>query len=287
MKVNVILITYKQEEYIRETLDGLIKQELEYPIEVIVADDCSPDKTLDIIKEYADNAPSNFTFHFLKGEQNLGYVKNYKRAFEACDGKYIAILEGDDYWTEPFHIKKHVDFLESHLDYTVSFNRHIRFFQDGDRTEIFDWNDNSIDFETITTPKLALGNRIGNLSCGVFRTSLVKKLKPEAFDIDFADWFLGMFLGQFGPLAYQKEVTSLYRIHNNGQWSRMTEAEQGEAVKKAIISYDRLLDYKYSKEFATHTKRINAVLYGDKSFRGRLKQIAPEFVKNIYRKLRS
>lgn len=286
MKVNVILITYKQEDYIIETLEGLLKQELKYPIEVIVADDCSPDKTLNIIKEYAEKAPKGFSFKYLKEEQNLGYVKNYKRAFEACDGKYIAILEGDDYWTEPHHIKKHVQFLEEQPSYTVSFNRHIRFFQDEDRTEIFDWKNKVQDFETITTSQLALGNRIGNLSCCLFRTDLIKKLKPEAYEDDFADWFLGMFMGQFGPLAYQKEVTSLYRIHNNGQWSRMTEAEQGEAIQKAIITYDRLLDYKYAKEFAQHTKRINTVLYGDKSFRGRIKQITPEFVKNIYRNLR-
>lgn len=286
MKINVILITYKQEDYIRQTVESLLAQELEYPIEVVVADDCSPDKTLDIIKEYAENAPDRFAFKILESERNLGYVRNYKRAFEACDGEYIAILEGDDYWTRPNHIQNHVQFLEEQPLYTVSFNRHVRFFQDEDRTEIFDWENEELEYETITTSKLALGNRIGNLSCSVFRTSLIKRLKPEAYDIEFADWFLGMFMGQFGPLAYQKEVTSLYRIHNKGQWSRMTEVEQGEAIKEAIVSYDRLLDYKYTKEFAQHTKRINAVLYGDKSFKGRIKQITPEFVKNIYRNLR-
>lgn len=283
MKINIIVITYNHANYICQAMDSIMMQEIPHDVELIIADDNSTDDTLAKIKQYTDK--SSFKITFLPKERNLGFVKNYKRAFDACDGKYIAIMEGDDYWTSPLHIKHHVDFLENHPDYSVSFNRHIRFFQDQDRTEIFEWN-NAKDFETITTAQLALGNRIGNLSCCVFRTGLIKKLAPELFNIEFADWLLGMIMGQYGPLAYQKEVTSLYRIHDNGQWSRMNEKEQGETLLEAMKIYDKILDYKYTDEFAQHTKRINIGLYGDKSFRGRIKSITPESIRKIYRKIR-
>lgn len=284
MKVNIILITYKQSEYIREAIESILMQELPYDTEIIVADDNSPDDTLTIIKEYNNHPKCRFTF--LSPTHNLGFVKNYQRAFAACDGDYIAIMEGDDYWTSPLHLVNHIHFLEAHPECSMSYNRHIRFFQDQDRKEILDWEDNDKSYIEITGAEMALGNRIGNLSCCVFRGDLIRKLSPELFEIDFADWLLGMVMGGYGTLAYQKEVTSLYRIHDNGQWSRMTEREQGERVKELIALYDGVLDYKYSDEFSRHAKRINIGLYGDKSLRGRIKSITPESLRKIYRKLR-
>lgn len=283
MKVNIIVITYNHAQYICKAMDSIVLQKVPYDTEIIIADDNSTDNTLSIIEEYIEKSPFKITF--LPKVQNLGFVKNYKRAFDACDGKYIAIMEGDDYWTSPLHIKRHVDFLENHSEYSASFNRHIRFFQDQNRTEIFEWEGDK-DFEDITTAQLALGNRIGNLSCCVFRTSLIKKLAPQLFEIEFADWLLGMIMGQFGPLGYQKEVTSLYRIHDNGQWSRMSDKEQGESIISAIKIYDKILNYKYTNEFARHTKRINIALYGDKSLKGQMKRIVPESIRKIYRKIR-
>jgi len=285
MKINVILITYNQEAYMPQTLGSILMQKSDCEIEIIVADDASTDNTQSVIKDIASKADHSIKFNFLPGAPNLGYVKNYKRAFEACDGDYVAVIEGDDYWTQEDHLERQVRFLEAHAECPMSFNRHVRLWVDQNREEIIPWKQDS-DYQHITTEELALGNKIGNLSCCVFRGDCVRKLRPELFDMEIADWMLGMVMGQYGPIAYLKDVTSAYRIHSNGQWSCMDEQQQAQAVLNIIDIYDKFLDYKYTAHFALHKKRLNVCIYGDKSFRGRIKKLTPPFIRNAYRKLR-
>lgn len=282
MKINIILITYNQAQYIQQVLESILMQEISCEVEIIVADDCSTDNTLEIIKEYKNKSP--FTFTYLEKEHNVGYNKNYQQAFVACTGDYVAIMEGDDYWTKANHLQNHIDHLEQHTKASMSYNRHIRLFEDQDREEIFDWTTDE-NYEFVTTEQLALGNRIGNLSCCVFRGSHIQRLDPKLFDVEIADWMLGMYMGQFGPLLYLKDVTSAYRIHDNGQWSKMTEQGQSIRVIELINEYDKYFDYKYTSDFTKHKKRLEIVLYGDKSLRGRIKSITPEFIRKIYRRI--
>lgn len=282
MKVNIILITYNHAEYIRRTLESILMQKTVYDVEIIVADDSSPDNTVDIIKEYENQG--SFSFTFLPKTVNLGYNLNYRRAFAACTGNYVAIMEGDDYWVQSNHLQNHIDHLEKQYGASMSYNRHIRLFSDQNREEIFDWTSDN-DYELVTTEQLALGNRIGNLSCCVFRGDLIRNLDPNLFDMEIADWMLGMYMGQFGPLLYLKEVTTTYRIHDNGQWSRMDEKAQSKRIIELINEYDKYFNYKYTKAFTKHKQRLEILLYGDKSFKGFIKSITPEFIKKVYRKL--
>ena len=253
MKVNIILITYNHAEYIRRTLESILMQKTVYDVEIIVADDSSPDNTVDIIKEYENQG--SFSFTFLPKTVNLGYNLNYRRAFAACTGNYVAIMEGDDYWVQSNHLQNHIDHLEKQYGASMSYNRHIRLFSDQNREEIFDWTSDN-DYELVTTEQLALGNRIGNLSCCVFRGDLIRNLDPNLFDMEIADWMLGMYMGQFGPLLYLKEVTTTYRIHDNGQWSRMDEKAQSKRIIELINEYDKYFNYKYTKAFTKHKQRL-------------------------------
>lgn len=283
MKINIILITYNHANYIKQTLESILMQELPYyDVEIIVADDCSTDNTVDIIKEYEASTP--FSFLYLAKTKNIGYVRNYQQAFAACTGDYIAIMEGDDYWLTPHHLQNHISFLEKLPDSSMSYNRHLRLFEDQNREEIFDWTDDK-DYQLITTEQLALGNRIGNLSCCIFRGKSVQLLDQKLFDMEIADWMLGMYMGQFGPLLYLKDVTSAYRIHDNGQWSQMNERDQCVRVIELINEYDQYFNYKYTTYFTKHKRRLEILLYGDKSLKGRLKSITPSFIKRIYNKL--
>ena len=96
MQLDILLITYNQAQYIAQALDGLIMQRVNPDVEVrvIVADDASKDDTMVIIRSYEAQSP--FLFIYLPQEANMGHVLNYKRAFAACTGDYVAILEGDD-----------------------------------------------------------------------------------------------------------------------------------------------------------------------------------------------
>lgn len=281
MKINIILITYNQAKCISQALESILMQETDLDVEIIVADDCSTDDTLSIIKNLSKH--SKFHFNFLEQTNNLGFVKNYQRAFKACDTNYVLIMEGDDYWTSPNHIQQHVDFLENHQECSMSYNRHLRVFVDQDREDILDW-ENDKDFELITTEQLALSNRIGNLSCCAFRGNLIKDLDSKLFDMNIADWMLGMYMGQFGYLAYLKDITSAYRIHDKGLWSKLDEEAQFKRVLELIDIYDNYFGFKYKEYFDRHRKRLNILLYGDHSLKGIIKGITPIFVRKLYRK---
>ena len=122
MKVDVVLITYNQEQYITYALESILFQRIDEGVDVrvLVADDASTDKTLDIIRSY--ELKSTFPFVYLDSCPNMGHVKNYERAFAACDGDYTLVIEGDDYWCTPNHLSLHIKFLEEHRDCSMSVN---------------------------------------------------------------------------------------------------------------------------------------------------------------------
>ena len=119
-------MTYNHGEFIKEAMNGIMMQETSFPIEVVVGDDFSTDNTLNIIREFSNT--ENIDIHILdrpRGEdydlkrQELGRLYNFQNIIENCKGKYIAILDGDDYWTDPLKLQKQVDFLENNKAYSI------------------------------------------------------------------------------------------------------------------------------------------------------------------------
>ena len=119
--VSIVCITYNHELYLRQTLDGFLMQETSFPVEIILAEDCSTDGTRTICEEYAAKYPDKINYIFR--DHNVGYNENEYEAMCAAKGKYIAYCEGDDYWTDPLKLQKQVDFLESHPEYSVCWHR--------------------------------------------------------------------------------------------------------------------------------------------------------------------
>lgn len=119
--VSVVSITYNHEQFISQMIEGVLMQQTTFPIELILAEDRSTDRTRDIILEYQKMHPE--LIRIIMSESNIGAVDNEKRAMFAARWKYIAICEGDDYWTDPLKLQKQVDFLESNPDFSVCFHR--------------------------------------------------------------------------------------------------------------------------------------------------------------------
>jgi len=129
--ISVCVITYGQERYIRQTLKGILSQEANFVIELIIANDNSPDNSDSLIQEFIkNNQNANFIIRYFKHENNIGAMPNFKFALEKCSGKYIAICEGDDYWTDPLKLQKQVDFLEANSDYTLHFHNAMDIVED-------------------------------------------------------------------------------------------------------------------------------------------------------------
>lgn len=115
--VSIIMPTYNHEAYISEAIESVLMQETEYSYELLINDDCSTDNTRNIAKDYAKNFPD--IIKLVYPETNQGLLKSYKRLMEIAEGKYIAILESDDIWTDKFKLQKQISFLETHDDYSL------------------------------------------------------------------------------------------------------------------------------------------------------------------------
>ena len=113
-KVSVFMITYNHEKYIAEALDSILMQKTDFDFDIVIGEDCSTDATRRIVLEYSRKYPDKIKL--LLHNVNVGFISNMMYVLEACTGKYVAMCEGDDYWTDPFKLQKQVDFLEASLD---------------------------------------------------------------------------------------------------------------------------------------------------------------------------
>lgn len=114
-KVSVVCITYNHGPYLRQALDGVLMQKTDFPFEVLLGEDCSPDNSREILREYEGLHPGFFRMFYR--EKNMGATSNWADLFLRAKGEYIITLETDDYWTDPDKLQKQVDFLDSHKSY--------------------------------------------------------------------------------------------------------------------------------------------------------------------------
>lgn len=213
-KVSVVTITYGHENYIMQTLDGVMMQDYPGKIEFIIANDNSPDQTDIVIKSYLSSAkiPENFEIKYTKHDANKGMMPNFIWALEHATGKYIALCEGDDYWTDPLKLQKQVDFLEANPDHILH----------GGKAQVL--RDNILQ-EIIGHPRPKNGYRLEDfytrnnlITCTVmFRNSFV--ITNSFSHLIFGDWKLYtiMLSQKPGSMAYvSDELYAVYRIHGGG-----------------------------------------------------------------------
>lgn len=115
MLVSVAVITYNMERYLRPLLDSILKQKVNFEYEIVIDDDCSPDNSRKIIKEYQEKYPDIIKTSFRN--KNVGGSRNMYDVMQQCSGKYIAILEGDDFWEDEEKLQYQVEFLEKNPEY--------------------------------------------------------------------------------------------------------------------------------------------------------------------------
>lgn len=250
ISVDIILFCYKQEQYIEQALRSIYAQELPKDVEarIIVADDCSPDDTLNIIKRLAHESP--ISIEFLPEEPNMGISKNYKRSFAATKAEYVAILEGDDYWL-PTHLKQHIEFLQNHPECSMSMNEITTLREDSGQMQVSVMvrraNESYILIDA--HKQIAEGNQLGNLSACVCRGEYLRELQKTLFDMPIADWMLGVMLSQRGYIGIIKGSTNVYRIKSSGVWAGRSKWKQHRILLRYADMYDRFQDGKYHAEW--------------------------------------
>jgi glycosyltransferase involved in cell wall biosynthesis len=252
-KVSACIIAYNHEKYIKECLDGALAQKVNFEYEIIISEDCATDNTREILLDYQKKYPDTIKLHLNK--KNLGLIGNWTQALSLCKGEYIAICEGDDFWTSPNKLQKQVDFLDNNPDYTIS--THNADVIKDDRQKIRDYcQDNHP--ETIDL-KYLLRKGSGGPTCSqVVRNSAIKDL-PDWFDkMHACDWTIQVMAARHGKMKYFKKNMSTYRKHNQGAnfSSKQKAIKEGSSsfalpAKYSLEMIDNLnkyFDYKYEKE---------------------------------------
>lgn len=204
--VSIFLITYNQEKFIGQTIQSILEQQIHFSYQLVIGEDCSTDNTRRICEKYASKYPEKIKL--LPSERNLGLIQNFIRTYKDCDGKYVAICDGDDYWTDPLKLQKQVDFLENNPDYGIVFTSFNFLFTDGRIIE----KDYSIQNSTTTFKDLIFGNYISSVTA-VFRNKSAADDFPEWLgSCPYGDWPLYLWTTRDGAkIKYLDEVTAVYR----------------------------------------------------------------------------
>lgn len=284
IRLNVILITYNHEMFIRETLETVLMQETNFRFNIFIADDCSVDGTVSIIREMEQG--TDIPFVYLANHKNLGIMQNYKRAFAACDAEYVAIMEGDDLWTDKYRLQKHVDFLDSHCECAMTFNQFlVKNFEKGTIAlqPRFTQEEEKKYFRYITGHDLAYSNLIGNFSTCVYRSSALKALPEQMYALDCYDWLTNIMVSKTGYIGCLIQPMSIYRIHDKGVWSGRSDKEKNEALIKSIDAYDKFTNGEFREGFAAHKARLsNQTIFVPVQGKNAAKAVVKRMLKKCY-----
>lgn len=285
MKLSVGLVTYNQENYVEKTIRSILSQKTTFPFDIVVADDFSNDKTLKIINNYEKT--TNIPFIYLKSSKNLGITRNYQRLFNICTSTYLAPIEGDDIWSDPYRLQKHVDFLDNHAECSMSFNRLIVVnYEKAEFSFNPSWCNNA--FQYITSRDLARENLIGNFSACIYRKEILDSLPAQLFELTAYDWIINIMVGMHGLIAYLGDTMSIYRQHSSGTWSSMDRQKQLQEIISNIKEYNKITDNLFENEFTDFISKHsfyqlqNHQLLGNKKLtRAKLKRLTPPILISI------
>ena len=250
--VSVIMITYGHEKYIEEAIRGVFLQKTNFPLELIISNDKSPDSTDEIVKNIIKYAPENISVNYIHHPENIGMHHNFTSALRTAQGKYIAVCEGDDYWTDENKLKKQIDFLEKNEDFTLTF--HNVFIRNGETLRAdLDYEKRLSSKNVYTINDLSKGNFIHTLSA-VFRN----------MEIEFPEWYFSSFLGDYpiwlwlskkGKIKYFPEKMGVYR-ENVGVWSGKSQEEREFktmlVLRNLIPDFEMLPDVKNNLTYTTN-----------------------------------
>ncbi|MES2139008.1 MAG: glycosyltransferase [Bacteroidota bacterium] len=242
------MITYNHEKFIREAIDGVLMQETNFEYELIIANDCSTDNTDLVIQGCINKYLRKNSIKYLNHKENKGIMLNFISALQLCKGKYIALCEGDDYWTNKHKLQKQVDFLENNLDFAICFHNARKLNQTtGDDSELFF---TSPPKEVYTITDIIKENFIPTLT-SVFRNNLINEFPDWYYKAFPGDWPLHILNSQFGKIKYIDEIMAVYRMHDGGSFSPSKNRESNyERCIKTFVAIEKGKEIKHKRTIA-------------------------------------
>ena len=277
--VSISCITYNHASYIKECIDGFLMQKTNFNFEVLIHDDHSTDGTEEIIKEYAKQYPDIIKPLFEKENQySLGKpigsaVWNLPRA----RGEYIAICEGDDYWTDPYKLQKQVDFLESHPDYGMCYTKVKRFVPKNNKF-IDEWGG-----PNETMDKLLIENTIPTLTAEFHKAiyyNYLTEIHPSKRGWLMGDYPIWLYFAQNSKIKFINETTGVYRICTESA----SHSNDLEKIIRFNNSYHDIRTWYNSRQNTVPQKKLDqnqaVLLFNSSVFRS-----SKEYAKLYYKRI--
>lgn len=241
--LSVCMIVYNQEHYIQQAIEGVLMQQTDFEIEFVIANDGSTDQTHPIIFNYIANHTRGKIINYINHPKNLGMMPNFIFALQQCQGKYIALCEGDDYWTDPSKLQKQVDFLETNSEYGICFHKVQLLHQSNNQLED-DYMTRNVN-DTTTINDLANGNFMHTASVVLLNDfNLPSQFKKSPL----GDWPLYMCAINNRKIKKLDDIMAVYRMHKQSVWSNKLENER---ISNTIKSFKIVLKY---TNFSSKTK---------------------------------
>lgn len=212
IKVSVFCLTFNQKDYIKDALDSILSQETKFNYEILINDDCSTDGTVDILKDYEKNNPGVVKVNYQKENQFSKGKRNMiiRYLLPKARGKYFAICEGDDYWTDKYKLQKQVDFLGEHKDHSIVFHPVKVVYEGIEKTEVY-----PVEKGPFNVRQLVQKNFIQTNSVMYRATKTYKDMNTSVMP---GDWYMHLYHAQFGKIGFIDDVMGVYRRHESGIW---------------------------------------------------------------------
>ena len=235
--VAIKCLVYNHEPYLRDCLEGFVMQQTNFPFVAIVHDDASTDGSAAIIREYEKKFPNiikpiyETENQYSKRDGSLGRIMN--TAIDATGAKYVAMCEGDDYWTDPLKLQRQVDFMEANPEYSMSTENGLVIYKDG-----YSWNFSEKETRDVSMEELLYQRQFPTASV-LMRTELLRdvyKIEGPKFDT-----FIWTYMSQKGKIYYQNIVSSVYRRvdgvteRDKVKWAYMVELFNKNLYEKLNI----------------------------------------------------
>jgi acetyltransferase-like isoleucine patch superfamily enzyme len=259
------MITYNHEAFISEAIEGVLMQKTLFPIQLVIGEDCSTDNTRKICMKYKENYPNKIKL--LMPNENLGIQQNFLYTFQECTGKYIALCEGDDYWTDPYKLQKQVDFLEANEDFAICFHDTFEHNKKNPLSNFYYCS--NLNKDVFELKDLLYSNFIPTCSAVFRNTNIVQNLPLWVFKSPAGDWVLHILNAKEGKIKYINEVMGVHRIHDSGTWSKNSQIKN---LRNVLSIYTLLYkNVKEIKSFKSDYKRGKSNIY---------KALEKEYLKN-------
>jgi glycosyltransferase involved in cell wall biosynthesis len=243
--VSVCMITFRHERFIAQAIEGVLAQKADFNIELIISDDCSDDKTRQVVEQYSGTDTHGVSIRYTKHQINKGVLGNLVWTIDQCGGDYIALCEGDDFWTDPLKLQKQVDFLNGHPEFVMSF--HDRYLVDENGNRVNDETGRGYAKKTLSGTDMITGKYPPTLTWMVRKSVFQNFLWPKVPVVNL-DSYIVAIMGQYGQAYFHKDILpAAYRIHGGGVWSQQDKYNKKINVYQTFEAIKENLNPQYRR----------------------------------------